>query len=105
MNKWNKFWNWIWDVGAPDSPEQGKCDMDVTPSKVRFDVQYFPVSGRYYPRDNGSYLKRSWKEGTIVKEDYEPVANWFTSEEKAIAFLDEYIESDTRVGTEIRPYK
>lgn len=57
-----------------------------------FKIFHFPLSGKYYPQFDGWWLKKVDATGIIIKEDYFPVADGFTTESEALKFIEIFKE-------------
>lgn len=65
-----------------------------------FDIHYFPITGRYYPRYQGKYLSY-WSSGYwTLNSDVTGWCRYGRSEKGAKAIIDEYLEYKG-VGTKI----
>lgn len=64
----------------------------------RFVIEYYPLTGLYFPKWNGWYLKEVYMKGTITTEDYFPVAECFRREDSARAFIEKFREQRFKTG-------
>lgn len=95
-------------VGLPGLPAVHKVKAELVEDPYKnFDVEYFPFSGKYYPRHRKKYLHR-WYSTGLLKESDISFAEYGRTEKEAWRIIDEMIvqmRSTTSVVYKTHPLK
>ena len=75
-------------------------------NRAKFEIDYFPLSKKYFCKVNGVYLKTRWPTGIIEQTEFDLLfADQFNSEESAKECIERYKEQrykENIITTEIK---
>lgn len=77
--------------------------MNFFKKKQKFEIEFYPISNKYFPKYNDYYLKRYYITGIIIIEDDFLFAQSFQSEKNALDFINEFKEQQFKKNIKIIP--
>lgn len=79
----------------PKRSGSATCDK---PKQVEFEVEFYPFSGKYYPKFRGNFLYHNGLSGVYTTQSDMLYAEGFHCEERAINCLKQFREQRSKVG-------
>ena len=92
-----KIYNKVYLLNSKSTDNTSAAESSSSDKYKDFDIEYMPISGRYYPRYEGKYLY-SWLSGRYTLERTPEGCTYAGTKEGAIHIYNLYLEYKS-VGT------